>query len=330
MDRNKKALIFGISGQDGAYLARLLTRKGYEVHGTSRDRETKTFHNLHRVGLNGKVHLHSASPLDFRSLFQVMSQIHPDEIYNLSGQSSVALSFQQPIETFESIALGTLNILECMRLLNLTARFFNAASSDSFGHSDDLITETSPMCPRSPYAMSKAAAFWTVANYREAYHLFACSGILFNHESPLRPARFVTRKIVTAAVRIANGSSERLLLGNLEIFRDWGWAPEYVEAMWRMLQHDVPTDFIVATGETHSLRMFVELAFHAVGLNWSDHVDIDHRLFRPTDLIKIRANPERIARELGWRATIKFHEIIHEMVRSERELQSGRLFELAE
>ncbi|MEO5367606.1 MAG: GDP-mannose 4,6-dehydratase [Magnetococcus sp. WYHC-3] len=321
MSNPKKALIFGISGQDGAYLARWLLSHGYGVHGTSRDREAAGFGNLRALGILDQVVLHSAVLLDFRSLFQVLNQVRPSEVYNLAGQTSVGLSFQQPIETFESIALGTLNIMECLRLLELPARFFNAASSECFGDVSEPVTESSPLRPRSPYAMAKAAAFWNVANYREAYNLFACSGILFNHESPLRPARFVTRKIISAAVRIARGSQERLKLGNLDVYRDWGWAPEYMEAVWRMLQHHQPEDFIIATGHTHALRDFVDITFRALGLNWHDHVDIDRSLLRPSDLVHVSADPSKIAARLGWRAEVGFAELIDRMIAAEQQAE---------
>ena len=317
---NKKSLIFGISGQDGAYLAAMLLKKGYEVHGASRDRESNSFQNLAALGIRDQVLLHSASLLDFRSLFQVLNHVHPDEVYNLAGQTSVGLSFQQPIETFESIALGTLNIMECLRLLGLKSRFFNAASSESFGQSDLPATEESPFLPRSPYAIAKAAAFFSVANYREAYDLFACSGILFNHESPLRPARFVTRKIVSVAVRIARGSRETLQLGNLDICRDWGWAPEYVDAMWRIMQHDQPDDFIIATGETNSLQCFVETVFQNMGLDWREHVQTDRNLFRPSELRTISTVPDKIFNILGWRAQTRFKQLISLMVFHEQEV----------
>jgi GDPmannose 4,6-dehydratase len=237
----KTALICGISGQDGAYLAQLLLSKGYNVCGTSRDAQVSSFSNLVKLGIRDRVKLESVALNDFRSVLQVLTKIQPDEVYNLAGQTSVSLSFEQPVETLESIATGTLNLLESMRFFNKPIKFYNAGSSECFGDTNgEAATESTPFRPRSPYAVAKAAAFWEVANYREAYNLFACSGILFNHESPLRPERFVTQKIVSTACRIAAGSSEKLLLGNIEIERDWGWAPEYVEAMYLMLQQDEP------------------------------------------------------------------------------------------
>ena len=254
----KKALICGVSGQDGAYLARLLLDKGYKVFGTPRDAQVSSFRNLIRLGVRDQVCLLSMSLVDFRSVLQVLSKVQPDEVYNFAGQSSVGLSFEQPVETLESHATGCLNLLETIRFLDIPVRLYNACSGECFGDTGDVpATENTPFRPRSPYAVAKAAAFWEVANYREAYGLFACSGILFNHESPLRPERFVTRKIIAAACRIAAGSREILRLGNLAISRDWGWAPEYVEAMWRMLQQEKPDDYVIATGASYRLEDFV-------------------------------------------------------------------------
>jgi len=236
-------------------------------------------------------------------------------VYNLAGQSSVGLSFQQPVETLESFATGTLNLLEAIRFRGQPMRFYNAGSSECFGdvlHTD--ADETTAFRPRSPYAVAKSAAHWEVANYREAYSLFACSGILFNHESPLRRERFVTRKIVAAAARIAKGSGERLKLGELSIQRDWGWAPEYVEAMWLMLQSDSPGDYVVATGESHTLEAFTEAAFATAGLDWRDHVDVDPTLFRRTEILWSQGNPAKAARELGWHATCRMTDVVKRMV----------------
>src|SRR5690242_10584067 len=232
---SKTALVFGVSGQDGAYLAQLLCQKGYAVHGTSRDRDMSGFTNLKRLRILDKVTLHSASLNDFRSVIQVLKKVKPDEVYNLSAQSSVGLSFEQPVETIDGIINGTINILESIRVLELETRFYNASSSECFGNTENgPADEQTPFRPCSPYGVGKAAAHWLVANYRSAYDLHACSGILFNHESPLRPARFVTQKIIRSAVDIRLGRSAVLCLGNLGIARDWGWAPEYVDAMWRM------------------------------------------------------------------------------------------------
>lgn len=319
-----KALIIGVSGQDGAYLARLLLEKGYEVHGTSRDSNLSRFDGLVRLGIRDRVRLLSVAPNDFRSVLNALTLAAPDEVYNLSGQSSVGLSFEQPVETMESISLATLNLLEAIRFGQRPVRLYSAGSGECFGDTrGEPATEETPFRPRSPYAVAKAAAHFQVANYREAYGLFACSGILFNHESPLRPERFVTRKIVSAACRIAAGSGERLRLGNIEVRRDWGWAPEYVLAMWKMLQQDRPDDYVIATGVTSSLQDFVAEAFAALGLDWRHHVESDSRLFRPTDLTEGRANPQKAARVLGWRASIGVKETVRRMVEAERSASMG-------
>src|SRR6185369_6740571 len=241
-------------------------------HGTARDAQVTSFPNLVRLGIRDRVTCHSMALNDFRSVLQIMAKVQPDEIYNLAGQSSVGLSFEQPVETLESISVGTLNLLEAIRFLARPVKLYNAGSSECFGNLEDLpADESTPFRPRSPYAVAKATAFWEVANYREAYNLYTCTGILFNHESPLRPERFVTQKIISSARRIAEGSKEKLSLGNISIARDWGWAPEYVEAMWLILQQDVPEDYVVATGETHTLEEFVTEAFNCVGLDWREH-----------------------------------------------------------
>src|SRR3990167_3169465 len=318
----RTALICGISGQDGAYLARLLLDRGYRVAGTSRDEQMSGFRNLDRLGIRDRVELASMAINDFRSVLQVMARFKPDEVYNLAGQSSVGLSFEQPVETLESISVGTLNILEGIRFLNPDVRLYNAGSSECFGDTDGLPAgEDTPFRPRSPYAVAKAAAFWEVANYREAYGLFACSGILFNHESPLRPERFLTQKIVRAACRIAAGQQERLALGNMDIQRDWGWAPEYVEAMWRMMQQETARDVVIATGETHSRAEFVQHVFAAAGLEWHEHVDHDKSLMRPTDIRISRADTARAAEQLGWRAQTHMPEVARLMVEAERSKQ---------
>ena len=314
----KKALICGVSGQDGAYLARLLLNKGYAVYGSSRDAQMSSFRNLVRLGILDKINLESVAVNDFRSVLQALMKIQPDEVYNLAGQSSVGLSFQQPVETLESISVGTLNFLEAIRFAGRPIRFYNAGSSECFGDINNVADESTPFAPRSPYAVAKAAAFWEVANYREAYGLFACSGILFNHESPLRPERFVTKKIIATACRIAAGSPEKLHLGNIAIRRDWGWAPEYVEAMWLMLQQEKPNDFVVATGEINSLEEFVKTAFSAVHLNWRDHVVLDTGLLRPTELATGRGNPAKAFAKLGWQARYKMRDIVRMMVEAER------------
>lgn len=313
-----RALIFGVSGQDGTYLAEFLLAKGYQVFGASRDAELSSFKNLRRLGIHERVHCLSAATNDFRSVLNAIDQTEPDEIYNLSGQSSVGLSFQQPAETHESINVGTLNLLECLRFFDRPIRFYNAASSECFGDTGGgAADEQTPFRPRSPYAVAKSAAFWQVANYREAYGLYACSGILFNHESPLRPARFVTRKVVAAAHRIAAGDPARLRLGNIQIVRDWGWAPEYVDAMWRMLQQEQPDDYVIATGSSHPLRAFVAEVFAALDLDWREHTELDQALLRPTDIRESRGNPAKAATRLGWRAEYTLARIARAMVAEE-------------
>ena len=311
----KKALICGISGQDGAYLAKFLLEKGYLVCGTSRDAQVSSFRNLLRLGIREQVKFESLVPTDFRSVLQVINKIKPDEIYNLAGQTSVGLSFEQPVETLESIATGTLNFLEAIRFTGAPIKFYNAGSSECFGDIGDRpADENTPFRPRSPYAVAKSAAFWQVANYREAYNIFACSGILFNHESPLRPQRFVTQKIIAAACRIAKGSQEKLYLGNISVKRDWGWAPEYVTAMYLMLQQEQPDDYVIATGASYSLEEFVAEAFYQVGLGWQDHVVTDASLLRPTDLAVSKGNPTKAKEQLGWQARYKMPDVVRMMV----------------
>ena len=311
----KTALICGVSGQDGSYLAKLLLEKGYQVYGTSRDAQMSSFRNLLRLGIRERVKVESLVPTDFRSVLQVISKVEPDEIYNLAGQTSVGLSFEQPVETLESIATGTLNFLEVIRFIGAPIKFYNAGSSECFGDiGDSPAEENTPFRPRSPYAVAKATAFWQVANYREAYNIFACSGILFNHESPLRPQRFVTQKIVSAACRISQGSKEKLNLGNISVKRDWGWAAEYVEAMYLMLQQDTADDYVVATGQSYSLEELVAQAFNCVGLNWQDHVITDPSLLRPTDLAVSKGNPSKAKAKLGWEAKYKMPEVVKMMV----------------
>ena len=311
----KTALICGISGQDGAYLAQLLLNKGYNVWGTSRDAQISHFGNLVCLKIRDLVKLESMVLTDFRSVLQVINKAQPDEIYNLAGQTSVGLSFEQPVETMESVTLGTLNLLEAIRFTGAKIKFYNAGSSECFGDTGDRAAdEYTPFRPRSPYAVAKAAAFWEVANYREAYNLFACSGILFNHDSPLRPKRFVTQKIVATADQIAQGKAEKLLLGDISIQRDWGWAPEYVEAMYLMLQQEQADDFVIATGETNKLETFVAEVFAYLGLDWREHIIIDRTLFRPTDIAISRGNPTKAKQQLDWEAKYKMKDIARMMV----------------
>ena len=307
---NKKALIIGVSGQDGAYLAKHLLGLGYEVHGTSRDHEVGAFANLARLGIKDRVKLASMVTSDFRSVLTVLQRADADEIYNLAGQTSVGMSFEYPMETFDSILIGTMNLLECMRILKKPVRFYNAGSSEVFGNTETPATENTPFNPRSPYATAKAAAHYAVANYREAYGLYACTGILFNHESPLRPERFVTSKIVATARRIAGGSEEKLCLGRMDIHRDWGWAPDYVGAMWKILQQDQSEDFLIATGEMRSLEDFTAEAFANFGLDWKQHTVSDAALFRPTDIVRSRGDASKAHAKLGWEPAHKFKDVV--------------------
>ena len=314
---SRRALICGVAGQDGAYLARLLLGKGYEVIGSSRDATAANRSGLEALGVAAQVRVVSMAPNDFRSVLQTLTRCAPDEVYNLAGQSSVGLSFEQPVEAIESIALGTLNLLEAIRFVDRPIRLYNAGSSECFGDTGTApASEATAFRPRSPYAVAKACAHNLVANYREAYRMHACTGILFNHESPLRPERFVTQKIVRAASRSAAGAGEKLTLGNLDIHRDWGWAPEYVDAMWRMLQQDEPADLVIATGRSGSLEYFVSAAVRAFGLNWREHVQQDRALLRPSDIKYGAADPALAQQRLGWKASLDIDGVVAEMCRA--------------
>jgi GDPmannose 4,6-dehydratase len=307
----RRALICGVTGQDGAYLARHLVDQGYDVTGTSRDATLATLPGLKALKLVELVPVVSMACNDFRSVLQTVRRIEPDEIYNLAGQSSVGLSFEQPVETIESIALGTLNLLEAIRFVDRPIRFYNAGSSECFGDTGGVpANEQTPFRPRSPYAVAKACAHNLVANYREAYHMHACTGILFNHESPLRPERFVTQKIVRAAARIAAGAQETLTLGNLDVHRDWGWAPEYVQAMCKLLHDEEPRDLIIATGRSVSLAYFVERAFAHFDLDWRRHVQQAPSLLRPSDILYGAADPSAARKTLGWQALTEVDQVI--------------------
>jgi len=316
--RQGTALILGVSGQDGAYLADLLVRRGLSVHGTSRDKEVANYAGLRQLGIHDRVTCHSAVLNDFRSVVTVLNNVRPALIFNLAAQSSVGLSFEQPVETIDSIMHGTINVMEAMRFLGLEAKFYNAGSGECFGNTGrQRADETTAFSPRSPYAVGKAASFWAVANYREAYGLFVCSGLLFNHESPLRPARYVTQKVVRGAVAIAAGRGDTLELGALGIARDWGWAPEYVDAMARMLDRDVPEDFVIATGETCTLEDFVAAAFASVGLNWRAHVVENPALHRPIDIAYSSGDPSKAERLMGWKAENKMADVVSRLVDAE-------------
>ena len=298
---SKKALIIGITGQDGAYLAKHLLSKDYEVIGSSRDVMASSFNNLNTLGIRSQVKLISVSINDFRSVFNAIQESNPNEIYNLAGQTSVGLSFDQPVEAIESIAIGTLNILEVIRLLNKPVRFYNAGSSECFGDTGDTpANEQTPFAPRSPYAVAKSTAKWLINSYRESYGLYACTGILFNHESPLRPERFVTQKIIAGAAKIKAGQLHKLQLGNLNISRDWGWAPEYVQAMWLMMQLDKPDDFVIATGRKESLKYFVTKSFEYFDLDWQKYVEIEPSFFRPNEIVSNVGDPAKAIEILGW------------------------------
>lgn len=313
----KRALICGVAGQDGSYLAKLLLGKGYEVIGTSRDAMITSFSNLHKLGIAAEVQTTSMAINDFRSVLSTVQRYQPNEIYNLSGQTSVALSFEQPVEAMESISGGVLNILEVLRFIERPIRFYNAGSSECYGETNvNGATEETIFNPRSPYAVAKSSAYWLLKNYRESYNIFACTGILFNHESPLRPERFVTQKIVRSAARIARKVQSRLELGNIDVYRDWGWAPDYVDAMWKMLQLDLPADFVISTGESHSLEEFVSCAFDYFNLNWKDYVTFNNQLRRPSDIHRSCGNPAKARKVLNWETKKQFKDLIESMCES--------------
>lgn len=323
----KKALIFGASGQDGSYLARFLLGKGYQVWGTSR--EATGFHaNLERLAIHDKLTLLSANMADFASVRAAIEAAQPDEIYNLAGQTSVSFSFAQPYQTIREISQGSLHVLEAIRTLGAKSRFFHAGSSECFGnagqqlHDKALLHEESRLQPQSPYGAAKAAAHLQVASYRASFGLFACTGILFNHESPLRSKTFVTQKIIAAVGAIARGSRDPLKLGNIDVVRDWGWAPEYVEAMWLILQHHQPEDFVIATGQSNSLRQFVETAFAAIGRDPAEFLSLDGSLLRPTEIQYSYADPRKIERLLGWRAKSRMSDVIRLMLDSDSQTNS--------
>ena len=311
----KTALIAGITGQDGAYLAHHLLNAGYRVIGSSRDAQTCDTSRLHRIGILQDVEVISIAPNDFRSVLKALSSIEPTEIYNLAGQTSVGLSFEQPVECMESIAGGTLNFLEVLRYLGAPTRMFSAGSSECFGDTNgEPASEETAFHPRSPYAVAKSTAYWQVANYRQAYGMFCCTGILANHESPLRPNRFVTMKIIAAVREIIRGERRELRLGNLDIWRDWGWAQEYVVAMHTMLQQTTAKDYLIATGQTNSLNEFVRHAFACANLNPEEYLISDDTLLRPSDLRYSAMNPALISSELGWRAEVGLPEIVQRML----------------
>ena len=314
--QQRRALVFGASGQDGAYLSAFLLGRGYRVIGTSRSGHAP---NLAALGIAEQVELRTLDPADPDAVLRLITALEPDEVYNLSGQSSVGLSFEDPFGTLRSTSGAVLAVLEAQRRAPKPFRLFCAGSAEAFGDTHGArADESTPLRPCSPYAVGKAAASWHVTTYRTAYDLFACTGILFNHESPLRPERFVTQKIVRAACRIAAGDTTALQLGNIDIERDWGWAPEYVEAMWRMLQAEQPEDYVVATGQTHPLADFIHEAFAAVGLDWRRHVELRPQLLRPTDVRTSLANPGKARDLLGWQAQTSLAGVVRRMVEAEQ------------
>ena len=312
----KTALICGVGGQDGSYLAKLLLEKSYRVVGTSRNPSTALAGNLSKLGIAKHLECISMESADEDSVKAAVKSSNPDEIYYLAGESSVAKSFSEPAKTFESIALGAIYLLEAVKQkqADKPIRLFNAGSSDCFGNASDIITdESTSLNPVSPYGIAKSSVYWLVKHYRQSYGMYACTGILFNHESPLRPAHFVTQKIVQGVKEIAAGRQEKLTLGSLDIARDWGWAPEYVEAMWLMLQQDKPEDFVIATGVTITLMDFVKTAFEQEGLDWQSYVIQDPAFMRPADLLVSRANIQKIRTTLGWQPVVTGSKVVQKM-----------------
>lgn len=309
-----RALIIGVSGQDGSYLSDLLLKKGYEVYGTSRTASGTELINLCSLKIAERVRCILLDVTDARSVFRTVQEVLPDEIYNLAGQSSVAQSFKEPEDAIKSIVNATLNLLEVIKTVNPQIRFYNAGSSECFGDTGlKAANEKTRFNPISPYAVAKATAYYLVKNYRDMYGLHASTGVLFNHESPLRPERFVTKKIVSAAARISKGSTERLTLGNLSISRDWGWAPDYVEAMWRILQTDIPDDFVIATGTSVTLEEFVCKAFGYFDCDWRSHVTHSSSLLRPMEIIYSCGDSSKARKILGWRPSMNVDDVIERM-----------------
>lgn len=314
----KKALVLGVTGQDGAYLADHLLKLNYKVYGSSRDAQTCNTSCLKRLKVENKINLISIAPSDFRSVITAISQTNPDEIYNLSGQTSVGLSFSQPVECIDSIVTANINILESIKILNKNIKLFLAGSSESYGDTGtERANEKTPMKPKSPYGAAKAAAFWNARIYREAYDMHVCTGILANHESPLRGKRFVTQKIIQGAIGIANGEMEKLELGNLEITRNWGWAPDYVKAMHLMLQSVNPEDYVIASEKSTTLKEFVKKTFETVGLEWEKYTCTNNNLKRPADIKQSYLNADKIRKELGWSTDKNLDDIIKKMCRGE-------------
>ncbi len=320
----KRALISGITGQDGSYLAELLLYKGYEVHGLMRKASTFNTARIDHIYRDPhesdvRLFLHYGDLGNLEQVSNIIYNIRPDEVYHLGAQSQVHVSFEMPEYTGDVTGLGTTRILEAIRRSGIGARFYQASSSEMFGSTPPPQSERSPFAPRSPYAAAKLYAYWMAVNYREGYNIFAANGILFNHESPRRGETFVTRKITRAVARIKAGLQDKVYLGNLDARRDWGYAPEYVEVMWSLLQQDDPDDFVIGTGESHTVREFVEESFAYVGLDWEDHVEIDSRYFRPTEVGHLQADPGKARDMLGWSPKIGFRELVRIMVDAELE-----------
>jgi len=328
----RTAFITGITGQDGSYLAELLLQKGYEVYGAIRRSSSFNTARLEHLYADphqtSHLHLVYGELTDGSRLRELLHDIKPDEVYNLGAQSHVRVSFDEPLFTVEVDALGTLNVLEALRRVSPAPRFYQASSSEMYGLVQEVPQrETTPFHPRSPYACAKVFSYWQTVNYREAYNLFACNGILFNHESPRRGETFVTRKITRAAARIKLGLQNKLYLGNLDAKRDWGFAGDYVEAMWLMLQQDSPDDYVIATGETHSVREFLDEAFGYLNLDWHDYVEIDPRYFRPSEVDLLLGDPSKARKQLGWQPRVTFTQLARMMV--DHDLQLAREDEAA-
>ncbi|OGE34525.1 GDP-mannose 4,6-dehydratase [Candidatus Daviesbacteria bacterium RIFCSPHIGHO2_02_FULL_41_14] len=329
LKKNKKkvALITGITGQDGSYLAELLLREGYEVHGVIRRASTFNTNRIEHLFKDphesrAKLLLHFGDITDTGSIITLLEKVHPDEIYNLAAQSHVRVSFDIPEYTVNSVGLGALRVLEAIRILDLKTKYYQASSSEMFGSSPAPQNEQTAFNPRSPYGIAKLMGHHMTVNYRESYNIFAVSGILFNHESPRRGETFVTRKVTKAIANIMSGKQDKLYLGNLDSKRDWGFAKEYMQAAWMMLQQNKPDDFVIATGETHTVREFVELAFSLVGLNWKRYVKIDPRYFRPTEVDVLMGDAKKAKEILGWEPRVKFKELVRIMLNSDLK-QSG-------
>lgn len=320
----KKALITGITGQDGSYLAELLLKKGYEVHGIVRRSSSFNTGRIDRIADNLK--LYRSDLVDSTSVYKILQSVEPDEVYHLGAQSHVRLSFDIPEYTADVDALGTLRLLEAVKDCG-KPKFYMASSSELFGQVKEVPqSEKTPFCPCSPYGIAKQFAYWTTVSYRESYGMFACNGILFNHESPRRGSTFVSRKIAKAVAEIVRGERNKLFLGNLDARRDWGYAPEFVEAMWRMMQQSSPDDFVIATGETHSVREFLEVAFGHVKLDWRKYIEIDSRFFRPVEVDLLLGDASKAKRVLGWEPKIKFQDLVRLMVEAELSNDRARTY----